>query len=358
MKSTALMMSDITTDKLLTAIEELQPGFKAKGSVKQLSGGNINIVWRVDGDPDSLIAKHAPPHIATNPDVPLSNERLSFEARALSLFSPGGRLQNLADELIRPPVLLSFDPDRSLLLMEDVGDFTELNRVKMDTVPSKITGERLGRFIGNIHRTSFMDNEFRDSFKNIEIQKVRHQLQYEPACTYGDWDDPSTKAMIKKRSRDLGESLQDTGTCLVMGDLWPPSVFVNETAAIRLIDWEFAHFGRPLQDVGHFAAHCWMQRQVDESNNASDWWDELWRSFIDGYKHAAGDCYSKLFNSEEKNNIGIHIGTEILIRAFGPFRDGYVYDPFEEGHTVLYDAQKAAADFICEPNAAIEAFGF
>jgi len=25
---------------------------------------------------------------------------------------------------------------------------------------------------------------------------------------------------------------------------------------------------------------------------------------------------------------------------------------------VLYDAQKAAADFICEPNAAIEAFGF
>ena len=109
-----------------------------------------------------------------------------------------------------------------------------------------------------------------------------------------------------------------------MGDLWPPSVFVNEASDIRLIDWEFVHFGRPLQDIGHFAAHCWMQRQTAQNKTAAAWWDDLWASFITAYKDAAGKSYEQLFNSDEKSNIGIHIGTEILIRSFGPFKDGYV----------------------------------
>ena len=349
-------MSEMTTDELLTAIGELLPEFKTTGAVMQLSGGNINNVWRVDGDPDSLIAKHAPPHIATNPDVPLSIERLSFEAKALSLFSSGGQLASLARHQIRPPELLAFDPDRSLLLMEDVEAFAELNWVPTESISPKKTGQRLGQFIGNLHRKTFMDHELRNTFANLEIQKVRYQLQYEPAHEYGNWNDASTKTKIKKRSRDLGERLQDTGTCLVMGDLWPQSVLVNKSSDIRLIDWEFAHYGRPLQDIGHFAAHCRMQSQIAETSTDDNWWNELWRSFIGAYKDTTGDHYSELMNSEEKEDIGIHIGTEILVRAFGPFKEGYVYEPFEEGHSVLEKANEAAADFICNPDSAVKHF--
>ena len=202
-----------------------------------------------------------------------------------------------------------------------------------------------------------MDDELRNSFANLEIQKVRHQLQYEPAHKYGNWNDSSTKIKIKKRSRDLGERLQDTGTCLVMGDLWPPSVLVNKSSDICLIDWEFVHFGRPLQDIGHFAAHCWMQGQTAEISNGAIWWNVLWRSFLDAYKDATGGQYSELINSEEKDDIGIHIGTEILIRAFGPFKEGYVYKPFEECHSVLEKTNEAAADFICNPDSAVKHFG-
>ena len=112
-KSIVLLMSEMTTGELLSAIKEILPDFKTKGmTAKKLSGGNINNVWRVDGDPDSLIAKHAPPHIATNPDIPLSKERLSFEAKALSLFSSGSQLESIARRVVRPPKLLAFDPDR------------------------------------------------------------------------------------------------------------------------------------------------------------------------------------------------------------------------------------------------------
>ena len=282
-----------------------------------------------------MIAKHAPPHIATSPDVPLSSERIAFEAKALSLFSSGGQLESVANKSVRPPKLFAFDLDRSLLLMEDVGNFKELDRVDKQIIVSSKTGETLGRFIGNLHRSSFKDDDLRSSFNNIDIQKVRHQLQYGPAHECGNWDESSTKTKIKKRSRDLGVQLHDTGTCLIMGDLWPPSVFVNEASDIRLIDWEFVHFGRPLQDIGHFAAHCWMQRQTAQNKTAADWWDDLWASFIAAYKDAAGKSYEQLFNSDEKSNIGIHIGTEILIRSFGPFKDGYVFKSFKEGQMAL-----------------------
>ena len=105
----------------------------------------ISIVWRIDGEPYSLIAKHAPPHIATSPDVPLSSERIAFEAKALSLFSSGGQLESVANKSVRPPKLFAFDLDRSLLLMEDVGNFKELDRVDKQIIVSSKTGETLGR---------------------------------------------------------------------------------------------------------------------------------------------------------------------------------------------------------------------
>ncbi len=109
-------MIDYSKDELLAVVRELVPGFSPDGSVKCQNGGNINYVWRVEGKPHSLIAKHAPPHIASNPEVPLSEKRIDFEARALSLFTEAGRLRNFAGYEIRPPKPIAFDPDRSILI--------------------------------------------------------------------------------------------------------------------------------------------------------------------------------------------------------------------------------------------------
>ena len=350
-------MNEYSAKELLEAVKELVPEFSPTGNCERLSGGNINYVWRIGGKPHNLIAKHAPSHIATNPDVPLSNERIDFEARALSLFTSEGRLQNLATQEIRPPKMIAFDPVRSLLIMEDVGEFTELTKADSHVFSSGKTGERLGQFIGNLHRSTFGDEELRNSFQNRGIQKVRNQLQYRPAHEYADLADKVTEAKLKNRSQDLGNRLQQQrGTCLTMGDLWPPSLFVNESADIRLIDWEFVHFGRPLQDVGHFAAHCWMHQHVLENGTGSDWWRSLWTSFWNAYKKAIGTDVDRLFNADEKKNIGIHIGTEILVRAFGPFKEGYVFEPFADDHPVLNEAKHRATEFILKPQSAPDHF--
>lgn len=347
-------MSEFSNERLLSVIRELLPQIELTGKVEQLSGGNINFVWRADGTGRNLIIKHAPPYIATDPSVPLSDERIDFEARMIKKLDNGGSLQKVSRPEIRPPKLYAYDPERSLLIMEDVGDFQELQAASGS---SEIMGKRLGQFIGNLHRSTFQDNEIAKSFHNIEIQKVRNQLQYQPAWEYLNIQDKELETEIRKKSRDLGDRLLKRGKCLTMGDLWPPSVFVSDDEyEIRLIDWEFVHFGRPLQDIGHFAAHCWMQEQVAKLIHKKEWWNQLWNAFLKSYKNTTGPLYEKLMDDQDLNDIGIHIGTEILIRTRGPFKNNYIYRSFKKENSILKEADKFAISAILESSFVQETF--
>lgn len=80
---------------LLDHVAMRLPGFIPTGEAERLSGGLLNEVWRVRGQPKSpprsLVAKHAPPHIASQPEVPLDPGHIAFEARALdALAGPRG----------------------------------------------------------------------------------------------------------------------------------------------------------------------------------------------------------------------------------------------------------------------------
>lgn len=94
---------------------------------------------------------------------------------------------------------------------------------------------------------------------------------------------------LASRMEAFGERLRTPGECLIMGDLWPRSVLVAQTCpadgnvggegppadgempdtvgnkspcsaspVLKIIDWEMCHWGRPAQDIAHFAAHVWM----------------------------------------------------------------------------------------------------
>jgi len=108
------------------------PKFVAHEAPIPLSGGLLNFVWRIIGQtgstPQSLIAKWAPPMIATLPEVQLDPDRLRIEANTLAVFGTGGLLSELSSEGIRPPNLIKFISDRNLLIMEDVCDCPDLGK--------------------------------------------------------------------------------------------------------------------------------------------------------------------------------------------------------------------------------------
>lgn len=329
--------------QLHTHLETRIPDRRPFGSAEPLQGGLLNLAWRVTCRDGSLVVKHSPPHIASAPDVPLDPSRLTFEARALCALAPGGRLAHLAQGCVRPPRPLDFCPESATLVMEDVGRLPHLGHrwsAPEDDLPA--VASALGGFVGGLHAASLEDTGLAREFDNQPVQRTRHEVQYLGAgerlhsAGVEDWE------ALGHRARDLGERLQRPGRCLVMGDLWPPSVLLSGNEA-RLIDWEFAHFGQPAQDLGHLAAHLWMHRHRAPDDRRAERVRAFWRTFLAGYRAASGGSAGALLDRSTRRDAALHCGAEILARTFGPFRRGYLYDGLPEGSAALREATGTAA---------------
>lgn len=324
-----------------------RPGFEPKGSPVQLSGGNLNYVWRVHGKSESLIVKHAPPHIASSPDIPLNPNRLEFEARALKLFHSDGNLSNLSGMNVRPPAIYGFSKSGFLLLMEDISSAEPwFPCVKKGDI-SVNSAKDLGFFIGELHGCTYRDKSLAKVFSNRPIQQTRLTVQYhsvEDSLLKAGFDNV---AGASKNAVELGEELLSPGRCLIMGDLWPPSVLV-QNGYLRIIDWEFSHFGRPLQDLAHFGAHCYMHSLFSDTDEHL--FKTVWINFLDGYKNGARDSYPSLLDKNELKWMPIHFGAEILVRTAGPFREFYLFSELKSSNPLFNTAVKKAYECIASPH--------
>lgn len=328
---------ELSKEKIYALISKHLPQFERMGSLESLQGGNLNYVWRLRGKNQNIIIKHAPPYIASNPEIPLNNNRIDFEARALKLFEPDGMLSEVSSEQVRPPKCLLYEPDQSLLVMEDIGSVPAIDSWLSSATDTTQIGSLLGHFIGQLHKITLNDPFLAEQFNNKPIQETRNQVQYQFAANFAGEIISTKNLHFEARTKALGDALMQPGKCLVMGDLWPASILIKN-GNLRLIDWEFVHFGRPLQDAGHFAAHCWMRAHTAASSIETEKWKQLWLSFWSKYQHTTGEFFKKLFNREEYSFMVTHIAAEILVRAAGPFKDGYVYKDLPPTHPKIKDA--------------------
>ena len=161
----------------LPLIANILPHFTAQDAPKPLSGGLLNYVWRINGQPGSkprsLIAKWAPHFIASSPEVQLDPGRLSIEAKVLDAFRLEGKLTFLSTDKVRPPHLIKFIQSQNLLLMEDVYQCPDLagwiNEQQNQDDAIQI-GSLLGDFIGRLHRFTHQHPEIGAHFDNQKIQ--------------------------------------------------------------------------------------------------------------------------------------------------------------------------------------------
>jgi len=342
----------MTDDDVRPHLRDRLPDFAPAGPPERLEGGNLNVVWRVPGAERSLILKYAPPYIAADPDVPLDPSRILVEARCLEALGTGGRLSDVATSSVRAPHLHDVSDEQHVVVMEDVGPRPSLDRWLRADDPREENvarlSRRLGSFIGRLHATTEGRPALVEAFNNRPMQETRRAVQYQSVADMlgrGDVDDAET---LGARAEALGEMLLTPGRCLTMGDLWPPSVLVQDDT-LRLIDWELAHYGRPLQDVAHWRAHLWMQRHRAPSPAAADAVAAAWTAFRDGYLTAVGDRYEVLWPADERRAAAVHVGAEILVRAVGPFRDGYVYAGRSPDDPSVQEAVATAARHLRAP---------
>lgn len=338
------------------ALARLAPDFQptAGRPPEVLRGGLINHVWRLRAaDGRTVILKHAPPHLATDPAVPLDPARLAFEARALGLFADGAPCAALARDALRPPRLLHFAAAEHCLLLEDVGPGPALApALAAGQLDPKEAGRALGRFLGGLHRRTLAAPALAREFDNRAIQAGRLRIQYEAvasaACAAGVA--PGRAARAGASAVALGRALLGPGRCLVMGDLWPPSLLRTAGGALRLIDWEFAHYGRPAQDLGHFGAHCWMEAHAAATPAIAARFLALWAAFAAAYRTAAGPAWAALMAGDEVRLMNLHAGAEILTRCAGPFVAGSGYAGLGPAHPLMRAAVARAVDLLTRPS--------
>lgn len=368
-------------DDVLPYVQEQCPGFEPTGPPRRLPGGNLNVVWRVPGTETSLIVKYAPPYIAADPDTPLDPSRLLIEARCLDALSSDGRLGSVSRPSVRAPRLVDLNEDIPVLLMEDVGDVPSLDDWLRSHSPGNVQeaapalGRRLGAFIGRLHAATYGDEASAEDFDNRPMQETRLAVQYRGVADMLRTAGVDDAEALGARAESLGEALLEPGRCLTMGDLWPPSVLVGgdgrrpdrrerperseeglsgaegsrKPSWMRLIDWELAHYGRPLQDVAHWWAHLWMQQHRAPSPAVADAIEGVKASFLDAYREALGEVRGALWTDRETRDAAVHVGAEILVRAVGPFQEGYLYAGLGADHPAVQEAVATAVHHLRSP---------
>lgn len=340
-------MQTLSQKKLKEILDQAFPDEVFLSDPQWIEGGTVNEVWRVEGKNRSYIVKHAPDHIASAPDVPLDPHRLVIEAEMLKLFQPDGKFDALINTQIRTPVVYHADYRNHLLIMEDVKPFQELDRRAMTGPLEPALGRLLGKFIGGLHKKSMNDPELRKAFDNRSIQQTRLEVQYSSAGALLKGTGIDDHKGLGRRAEMLGEKFLSTGRCLIMGDLWPRSVLVDQLQKkIRLIDWEFAHYGRPAQDIAHFAAHCWMMAHRAPDSEKRRLITSFWQEFMENYKKTLGSELRDLWDKEEQEDASIHFGCEVLVRTVGSFQEGYLYEGLNHSSAEIEETINFAASLL------------
>jgi aminoglycoside phosphotransferase (APT) family kinase protein len=87
----------------------------------------------------------------------------------------------------------------------------------------------------------------------------------------------------------LGRAPPHEPVTLVHRDYRTGNYLVHEDRLVATLDWEFAGWGNPLEDLGWFCAPCWRFAGPDKvAGGIADA-----RTFLDGYNAAAGTHYTE-----------------------------------------------------------------
>jgi hypothetical protein len=286
---------------------------------ERLSGGLLNHVhrvWFADGA-GSVVVKHAPPHVASAPDIPLDPSRSTFEAAGLRWAAAR------ADPRVVVPRVLDAVP--GTLLLEDLGDLPDLGAWLAAGGDTGVL-DRLGGWLGGVHADAGAPDLW-----NRPVQQTRLAVQYLPVAQRLAALGVPDAASLGAVAVELGERLLARGDTMVMGDLWPPSALIGHDGTVHVIDWELCTMGQACQDLGHLAAHLWM------GGHRGRWSRRLSARFLAAVRGRA---------PEQPEDTAVHFACEILVRAAGPFRGGGPYAGLPDGASELRSAVGLACDVL------------
>jgi aminoglycoside phosphotransferase (APT) family kinase protein len=243
-------------EKLARQVGSWYPGATGVTAAERLSGGASQETWRFDiVHPDGnvgAILRRAPkgygaaPSRAAGLDAEAALMRLSFEAGVPS-----------------PRVL------HVLTAKDDLGSGFIMRRVEGETIARKILREdqfadirpklarQLGVVLAGIH-----------SLPRSQLPALRHMTaakeldEFERDYRSLNWPKPVFELALRwLRDHDPGPPAEVT---LVHGDFRNGNLIIGPDGVRAVLDWELAHLGDPMEDLGWVCVNSWRFGEIDK----------------------------------------------------------------------------------------------
>jgi aminoglycoside phosphotransferase (APT) family kinase protein len=171
-----------------------------------------------------------------------------------------------------------------LSAQDGLGSGFIMDRVEGETIPRKIlrdaqfaqargllTGQ-LGKAIAGIHALD------RSRLPNLRLMTVAGELD-DLAAEYKSFDWPRPVFDLALRwLRDNAPAPSDTVT-LVHGDFRHGNLIVGPEGLRAVLDWELAHFGDPMEDLGWICVNSWRFGEIDKPVGGLGTREELFAAY-------------------------------------------------------------------------------
>jgi aminoglycoside phosphotransferase (APT) family kinase protein len=247
----------IETD-LGRCVASFYPGATGVTGAAKLSGGASQETWTFDiVHPDGnvgAILRRAPPGYEVSPS-PSRAAGLDAEAVLMQLAHDAG--------LPSPRVLHVLKPEEELgrgFIMVRVEGETIARKILRDEEFAKarpILARQLGRIAAGIH--ALPEAKLPKLRSNSPAQEIA-DLAREYRST--NWPRPVFELALRwLADHDPGASRETT---LVHGDFRNGNLIIGPDGVRAVLDWEIAHFGDPMEDLGWICVNSWRFGEIDK----------------------------------------------------------------------------------------------
>jgi aminoglycoside phosphotransferase (APT) family kinase protein len=257
------------------------PGATGVTGAAKLSGGASQETWTFDivhpGGNTGAILRRAPPGFGASPGRAAG---LDAEAVLMQLAHDAG--------LPSPRVMHVLKPE------DELGTGFIMQRIEGETIARKILRDeqfararpilarQLGRVIAGIHGLPALKlPKLREMSATKEIADLEREYR-----SFG-WPRPVFELALRwLRERDPGPSKEVT---LVHGDFRHGNLIIGSDGVRAVLDWELAHFGDPMEDLGWICVNSWRFGEIDKPVGGFGSREELFAGYEEAGRKADPD---------------------------------------------------------------------
>lgn len=241
--------------------------------VEVLTGGVSNVVLAVSGDGKDLVLKQALPELKVASKWIVDQRRALVEAHAIKIF------HKLTPENV--PKLYDVDPDQFILIIERAPRTMAI--WKEDLLSGSIQPEiaaHLGQILGLWHRNTAGDPTILQEFQEDSLfEQLRISPFYRAIATIHE--------SISKRITTLITELVEDKSCLVHGDYSPKNILVEGQSKVVVLDFEVAHTGNPVFDLGFLLAHLLCKYEFSQDKEGQTALGQAADAFVQAYEQSS-----------------------------------------------------------------------